>query len=159
MVSSLYINICKVICDMFFWLTSHEKILLDLSCGRESKFFNHERSLDMISLRIVQEYNNSLSYHTKNEKEKYSSDLEYNASKENILLWEDKFTKIAKLPSNPACQPLLFLSEPETLTSLSCLLPEAIPLLLGWWWGVGGGTGRERGGPDSQKPSPTDSGR
>lgn len=72
-----------------------------------------------------------MSYHTKNGKEKYSSDLEYNASKENIILWEDKLAKIAKLPSNPACQPLLFLSKPETLTSLSCLLPEATPLLAG----------------------------
>lgn len=98
---------CYIICDMFLWLTIYEQTLLDLSCGRKSKFFNQERSLDMISLRIVWEYNNSLSYHTKNGKEKCSSDLENNASKGNAILREDKLARIAKQPSNTACQPLL----------------------------------------------------
>ena len=81
----------------------------------------------MISLRIVQEYNNSLSYHTKNGKEKYSSHLENNASKENVILREDKLAKIAKQPSTPCVNP-----SSEALTSLSCLLPEAIPLRGRW---------------------------
>ena len=34
----------------FFWLTRHGKTLLDLSCRRENKDFNHERSLGMSTI-------------------------------------------------------------------------------------------------------------
>lgn len=75
--------------------------------------------------------------------------MKYSASKENITLWEDKLAKIAKLPSNPACQPLLFLSKPETLTSLM-LSPRGHTTTAGF--GGGGGGVREREGDDSQSP-------